>query len=56
MRKIKGTFGYEFFKVDPQPVEMLKGMVIPYCSGCDNSAILQAVGIVGATLMPHNLC
>jgi Mn2+/Fe2+ NRAMP family transporter len=56
LRKIKGTAGYELFKVGPEPVEMLKGLVIPYCIDCDNNALFQAIGIIGATIMPHNLC
>lgn len=49
------TFGYEFFVSKPDGVELVKGMFIPWCSGCDSSALLQAVGIVGAIIMPHNL-
>jgi NRAMP (natural resistance-associated macrophage protein)-like metal ion transporter len=39
----------------PDQGEVLKGMFIPWCEGCDSSALLQAVGIVGAVIMPHNL-
>ncbi|XP_031330441.1 protein Malvolio-like isoform X1 [Photinus pyralis] len=49
------TFGYEFFVSKPDGVELVKGMFIPWCAGCDSSALLQAVGIVGAIIMPHNL-
>jgi len=49
------TFGYEFVTVQPEIGEMVKGMAIPWCSGCDSKALLQAVGIVGAVIMPHNL-
>lgn len=34
---------------------MAKGLVTPWCSNCQESALLQAVGIVGAIIMPHNL-
>lgn len=34
---------------------MLQGLVTPWCSDCKHSALLQAVGIVGAIIMPHNL-
>ena len=50
-----GTFGYEFFKVQPNALEMGEGVVIPYCKDCSNQAVLQAVGIIGAIIMPHNL-
>lgn len=34
---------------------MAKGLVTPWCSNCQKSALLQAVGIIGAIIMPHNL-
>jgi NRAMP (natural resistance-associated macrophage protein)-like metal ion transporter len=49
------TFGYEFFVVKPELGEIAKGAIIPWCSDCDSRALLQAVGIVGAVIMPHNL-
>jgi natural resistance-associated macrophage protein len=30
-------------------------MLVPWCSGCGNREVLQAVGIIGAVIMPHNL-
>nr|QSX72296.1 divalent metal transporter 1 [Halisarca dujardinii] len=48
------TFGYEFFSAQIQPLEILKGLFWPRIP--DNEAsILQAVGIVGAVIMPHNI-
>lgn len=49
------TFGYEFFVAKPDILPILEGMFYPWCSGCDYSALLQAVGIIGAIIMPHNL-
>lgn len=49
------SFGYEFAVVKPEFGEIVKGSVIPWCSGCDSSVLIQAVGIVGAVIMPHNL-
>ncbi|KAF6214013.1 hypothetical protein GE061_011742 [Apolygus lucorum] len=49
------TFGYEFFIVKPSIVEMGKGMLIPMCENCDRDMLLQAIGIIGAVIMPHNL-
>lgn len=49
------TFGYEFIVVKPELFEIIKGASIPWCSDCDSRALLQAVGIVGAVIMPHNL-
>lgn len=39
----------------PNQVEVLEGMVIPWCTNCGSKELLQAVGIVGAVIMPHNL-
>ncbi|XP_058964518.2 natural resistance-associated macrophage protein 2 isoform X2 [Pocillopora verrucosa] len=49
------SFGYEYVKVNPQQDKVLEGLFIPWCENCDNKSILQAVGIVGAVIMPHNM-
>ncbi|XP_036152751.1 natural resistance-associated macrophage protein 2 isoform X4 [Myotis myotis] len=49
------TFGYEYITVRPNQSKVLKGMFLPSCSGCGTPQIQQAVGIVGAVIMPHNM-
>ncbi|XP_056130028.1 natural resistance-associated macrophage protein 2-like isoform X2 [Lampris incognitus] len=49
------TFGYEYVTVKPNQVQLLKGMFVPYCEGCGPAQLEQAVGIVGAVIMPHNI-
>ncbi|XP_030436680.1 natural resistance-associated macrophage protein 1 isoform X2 [Gopherus evgoodei] len=49
------TFGYEYVVVQPAQTEVLKGIFFPYCRGCGREELLQAVGIVGAIIMPHNI-
>ena len=49
------TFGYEYFKAQPNFLQVGKGLAIPWCSNCHYDALLQAVGIIGAIIMPHNL-
>ncbi|XP_069588817.1 natural resistance-associated macrophage protein 1 [Ranitomeya imitator] len=49
------TFGYEYVVVRPDQREVIKGMFYPYCSGCGSEELLQAVGIIGAIIMPHNI-
>lgn len=49
------TFGYEYVVAKPDQGEVVKGLFFPWCTDCDSSALLQAVGIVGAVIMPHNL-
>nr|CAD7459179.1 unnamed protein product [Timema tahoe] len=49
------TFGYEYIVSTPSQGSVVKGMFYPWCDQCDSSALLQAVGIIGAVIMPHNL-
>ncbi|KAI3370219.1 hypothetical protein L3Q82_025005, partial [Scortum barcoo] len=49
------SFGYEYVLVKPDQGELLKGMFLPYCSNCGPVQLEQAVGIVGAVIMPHNI-
>lgn len=49
------TFGYEYVVSAPDQGEVMKGMFIPWCTNCTSSDLLQAVGIIGAVIMPHNL-
>lgn len=49
------TFGYEYVKVKPDQGQLLKGMFFPYCADCGPPQLEQAVGIVGAVIMPHNI-
>jgi len=39
----------------PDQGQVLKGMFVPWCENCNSEALLQAVGIIGAVIMPHNL-
>jgi len=47
------SFGYEYVVVQPDQVEVMKGF-IPGCGTCSQKVVTQAVGIVGAVIMPHN--
>ncbi|KAI6177149.1 hypothetical protein M3Y97_00875400 [Aphelenchoides bicaudatus] len=49
------AFGFEFFTVKPDAVELLKGVFVPWCSGCGRKEFLQGISVVGAVIMPHNL-
>ncbi|KAJ3628160.1 hypothetical protein MTP99_015485 [Tenebrio molitor] len=49
------TFGYEYVVSKPPQDEVVKGLFIPWCQNCDSKVLLQAVGVIGAVLMPHNL-
>ena len=33
----------------------MKGLFIPYYADCGSKQLLQAVGIIGAIIMPHNM-
>lgn len=41
------TFGYEYVTSKPNGLGVLEGMFIPWCSGCDQRALIQAIGIIG---------
>lgn len=45
---------FQYVVVKPNQASVMKGLVIPACQGCDSKARKQAVGIVGAVIMPHN--
>ena len=39
----------------PAQGALLQGLFLPSCAGCGQPELLQAVGIVGAIIMPHNI-
>ena len=45
----------QYVTVKPSQTQVLQGMFLPSCSGCRTPQIEQAVGIVGAVIMPHNM-
>jgi len=49
------TFGYEYFVDIPDQKLVMEGLFVPGCAACSNEAILQAVGVIGAVIMPHNV-
>ncbi|KZC11797.1 Protein Malvolio, partial [Dufourea novaeangliae] len=49
------TFGYEYVLSAPPQGEVIEGMFVPWYKDYDRNMLLQAVGIVGAVIMPHNL-
>ncbi|XP_076381258.1 solute carrier family member malvolio isoform X6 [Megalopta genalis] len=49
------TFGYEYIISAPPQGEVMEGMFLPWHTTYDSDTLLQAVGIVGAVIMPHNL-
>lgn len=46
---------FQYVAAAPPQGEVLKGMFFPWCKDCKSDALLQAVGIIGAVIMPHNL-
>ncbi|XP_072019853.1 natural resistance-associated macrophage protein 2-like isoform X3 [Amphiura filiformis] len=66
LRKLEALFGalittmgfsflYIYITVKPDQGEILKGLFFPWCEDCHLPQIQQAVGIVGAVIMPHNI-
>jgi NRAMP (natural resistance-associated macrophage protein)-like metal ion transporter len=48
-------FGYEYIRVAPDQEQVVKGLFYPNCENCGHDELLQAVGIIGAIIMPHNI-
>ena len=46
---------FQYVVVQPDQPSVLKGLFVPYCEGCGAKQVLQAVGIIGAIIMPHNI-
>eukprot|EP01135_Chromosphaera_perkinsii_P003075 Nk52_evm22s234 gene=Nk52_evmTU22s234 len=46
------SFGIQYCITAPDQVEVLKGLFVPRVS---NNVVTQAVGIIGAVIMPHNI-
>ncbi|XP_041366950.1 natural resistance-associated macrophage protein 2-like [Gigantopelta aegis] len=46
---------HNYIRVAPKQTEVLKGLFFPWCEGCGSKQLLQAVGIIGAIIMPHNI-
>lgn len=49
------SFGYQYIISDIPQIEVIKGMFVPWSSDYRPGTLLQAVGIIGAVIMPHNL-
>ncbi|RDD40188.1 Natural resistance-associated macrophage protein 2 [Trichoplax sp. H2] len=49
------TFGYEYVAAAPDQGKVMEGLFVPFCDHCDRKALEQAVGIIGAVIMPHNI-
>ena len=45
----------QYVTVRPDQKQLLRGLFVPECRGCGTPQLEQAVGIVGAVIMPHNM-
>lgn len=46
------TFGIEYVIAAPDQVQVIKGVAVPLL---DQANLEQAVGLIGAVIMPHNI-
>ncbi len=46
------TFGYIYIVSGPDQGDIIQGLVVPACS---SDAVDQAIGVLGAVIMPHNI-
>lgn len=49
------SFGFEYIKAAPDQAEVIYGITVPHCRNCGPAQLLQAIGIIGAVIMPHNI-
>ena len=45
----------QYVMVAPDQPALLRGMFVPFCEDCGPDQVLQAVAIIGAIIMPHNI-
>ena len=45
----------QYVVAQPAQGALLQGLFLPSCRGCGQPELLQAVGIIGAIIMPHNI-
>lgn len=48
------VFVFQYVVVKPDQVKVLEGFFVPSCPNCGWPELEQAVGIIGAIVMPHN--
>ncbi len=46
---------FKYIRVQPDQIEVLKGLAIPTCRNCTSMEINELIGIVGSIVMPHNI-
>lgn len=46
---------FQYVTVAPNQASVLEGMFVPYCAHCGSKQLMQAVGVIGAIIMPHNM-
>ena len=45
----------QYVVVAPDQAQVVRGLFVFYCEDCGPKQLLQAVGIIGAIIMPHNI-
>jgi len=49
------SFGFEYGVAQPDQAEVVYGILVPHCTDCGVPQLIQAIGIIGAVIMPHNI-
>lgn len=52
---MSAAFLYMYITVKPDQLEVVKGVIVPWCSNCSSIETNQLIGIVGSVVMPHNV-
>ena len=49
------AFGFQYIVAAPDQKQVLYGITVPHCKDCGHAQLIQAVAIIGAVVMPHNI-
>jgi natural resistance-associated macrophage protein len=46
---------FQYIVAAPDQLQVLKGVIYPWCTNCSGVELKQLVGILGSVVMPHNI-
>lgn len=45
----------KYIRVEPDQLEVVKGVLIPWCENCSSIEANQLIGIIGSVVVPYNI-
>lgn len=52
---MSGTFLYIYIIARPNQLDVIEGVLVPWCTNCSSIEANQLMGIIGSVVMPHNV-